>query len=77
MATEAVNGRGLGLEGLALEVHVGLLRTLATLAPVAGHTGCNEIVPGVWAAAVPGNDMVQGQMTHLTAAVLACKIVAA
>ena len=77
MAAEAVNGRRLGLEGLALEVHIRFLRALAALTPVARHASSNQVTPRVWASPVPRNDMIQRQVTHLTAAILARKIIPA
>jgi len=39
---------------------------------ITGHTGTYHVLPGVLSAAVPGNDMVQGEMPGLLTAVLAC-----
>jgi len=39
---------------------------------ITGHTGTNHVLPGVLSAAVPGNDMIQGELPGLLTAVLAC-----
>lgn len=77
MAAETINGRRLGFERLALQVHICFLRALATLTPVAWRTSGNQVTPRVWPTPVPWNDMIQRQVTHLPAAILARKIVPA
>src|SRR4030067_905239 len=60
-----------GRPGLANQLHVGFLRGAARLAPVAGDTGADDVLPGVPAAPVAGDDVVQRELTALLTAVLA------
>jgi hypothetical protein len=66
---------GLGPVGLADEAHAGFFRGTVALAVVAGFASAHQILPGMLAAPVAGDDVVQGQIPGLQAAVLAREIV--
>lgn len=77
MTAEAINSRRLGLEGLALKVHIRFFRAFASFTPVTRHASSNQVAPSVWTSLVPRNDMIQRQVTHFTTAILARKIIPA
>lgn len=57
------------------QLHPCLLRCPARFAMVAGDTGADQVLPGVLSTQVPRNDVVQGKLAGLFAAVLAGKLV--
>src|SRR5689334_18289866 len=59
-----------------LQTHARLVEQLAALAMVAVLAGGDEVVPGVGAATVARDHMVEGQVMRLGAAVLAGVLVA-
>ena len=54
-----------------MEPEPDLLEEMATLAMVAGLAGGDEVLPGVAAAAMARDDVVEGKVVGLAAAVLA------
>ena len=60
-----------GSNGRAKETQAGLLERLATLAVVARLARGDEVLPGVSATPMARNDVVEGQVVGLAAAVLA------
>ena len=77
MAAEAINSCRPGFKGLAAEGHFRFPGVFPAFAPVAGHTCCDQILPRMRSTTVPRNDVIERQVTHLTAAILAGKIVPA
>ena len=59
-----------------VQFHVGLFRSPAGFAAVARGAGADDILPGVLPAAVARDDMVEGELFSLFAAVLAGELVA-
>ena len=76
MLAEPVHGRWAGFERPAAQVHIGLVGALTSLAPVTRHTGGYQVLPGMWPPLIAWDDVVQGEMAHFTAAILAGVLVA-
>jgi hypothetical protein len=57
-------------------VHARFLGQPPTLAVIAVLAGGDEVVPGVSAPTMAGNDVIESQVVRLRAAVLACVLVA-
>ena len=47
-----------GWRGVVQQLHAGFFRRPPGLAPVAGYTGADHVLPGVLTTPVSGNDMV-------------------
>ena len=63
--------RGRRTSWRARQAHPRLIKTLSTLAVIAGPTGTYQVVPDVATAKMAGKHMVQGQFPTSQAAVLA------
>jgi hypothetical protein len=68
---EGVVGVEGGAGGLTDELHVCFLRGAAGLAVVAVLAGGHDVVPGMLAAPIAGEDVVKGEVSRLASAVLA------
>ena len=64
---------GPGHNRLAQQSHAGFGGCSASLMVIAGYTGTNYILPGMFTALVSGDDMVQGQVVGFLATILAHK----
>ena len=53
------------------KLHSGFRRGSARFSTVAGDTGADHVLPGVFAAPITGHDVVQGKLFGFLAAVLA------
>ncbi len=69
--------RGGGFGGSAAQHHPRFVQSFAAFASIAGRTRADHVIPNVRAAAMSRNNMVDGQVVCLNAAVLTREIVAA
>lgn len=51
-------------------VHAGLARRHPAFQMIAAGTGCNNVIPAGFSAKAPGDNVVDGQVTYLPAAIL-------
>ena len=58
------------------QLHVSLCGRSARLTSITGYAGADHIFPEVFTTPIAGNDVVQGKLAALLAAVLAGKVVA-
>ena len=56
--------------------HPGFFRCLSSLATITGGTGADHVFPGVLATAIPGDDMVQSELSSYLTTILAGILVA-
>lgn len=62
--------------GLAQESHPCFIGSTSALVPVAGNTGTDHIVPGMFPTPPPWNNVVQGKLPGLLTTILADVMVA-
>jgi hypothetical protein len=77
MPAEEVAGGGRRFGGAVSEVHVGFGHCAPAFVPVTGRARRDQVFPAVRAASVARNDVVNGQVGSLPAAILASVVVAA
>lgn len=75
MMAKPVNGRWPRFKWLTFQKHIGFVGPLAAFPAIALRAGGNQILPGMFTALPSGNDVINGQEAHFSAAVLAGEIV--
>ena len=77
VVTVAVGGGGRGFGRLVQQVHAGLLGGAPTLVVVAGGAGGDQVLPGMLAAQVAGDEVIDGEGQGVLPAVLASVVIPA